>query len=85
MWKLPVVNLGKMFLFKIWRVIKKVDSKSDETKKFYLKIWRVVFSSIQNLTRNENFNSKLCFQKNTKDVKYVVFTEKKETKLDFWV
>ena len=52
------------------------ESKSDALKKFCLKIWRVLFSSVQNLTRNENFISKTWFLKKImKNANYFVFTE----------
>ena len=56
MWKVHVVDLSK--LFKICRVVKflirnltrckKVNSKSDETKKIWFKIWQYELFLIQN-------------------------------------
>ena len=50
MWKVHVVDLDKIFLFKIWRVVKKLIRN--------LTRWNFL---IQNLTRRKNFYSKSCF------------------------
>ena len=60
------------FEFKIWRVVF-----------LTLKIWRVVSSSIQNLPRKENFNSKSCFLKKHEKCKRCRLHGVKRTKFFF--
>ena len=47
MWKVPVVDLGKMFFIKIWRVVKN-----------WSEIWQGEEILFQNLTRCKIFKSK---------------------------
>ena len=64
MWKVHVVDLGK--LFRIWRVVvilipnltrcRKVDLKTDTTKKIWFKIWQDEKNFIQNHAFYENFS-----------------------------
>ena len=74
MWKVHVVDLGKIFLFKICRVVKfsiqnltrcgKIDSKSDKTKKSWFKIWQDEKFLFKIMLFTKNFYSKSCFLQN---------------------
>ena len=73
-WKVHVVDLGQLFLFKNWRVKKvlipkltrceKLNRNLTTEKKFNSKsltIWRVLNVLIQNMTRRKKIISKSCF------------------------
>ena len=71
MWKVHVVELGKIFLFKICRVAKfsiqnltrceKIGSKSDKRKKSWFKIWQDENFFFKIMLFTTNFSSKSCF------------------------
>ena len=74
MWKVHVVDLGKLFLFKICRVVKflfqiltrcgKVESKCDKTKKGWFKIWQDEKSWIKVWQDEKKLIQNLTKQKN---------------------
>ena len=55
--KVHVVNLGKLFLFQTWRVVKFLIAKLSRCKKVDLKSDTLLKISIEKLARRKNFIS----------------------------